>query len=77
MAALLWTLEDAQRFTSEVKGLRLAVMPAKIEGFYRYQVFKRSSDSSVYASISSGHCTRLREAQAAAEAAAIRIATAK
>ena len=49
MAPLLWTLEDAQRFTTEVKGLRLAVMPAKIAGLYRYQVFKRSSDSSVYA----------------------------
>ena len=77
MAPLLWTLEDAQKFTSEVKGLRLAVMPAKIEGLYRYQVFKCSSDSRVYASISSGHCAKLQEAQAAAEEAAIRFATAK
>ena len=75
LTPLVWTRVDAEWFMSEFEELSLVVVPATITGLYRYQIFKRCSDPTAYASINSGHCTRLQEALVAAEAVAVRLTT--
>jgi len=75
LTSVIWTRVDAEWLTSEVEELSLVVVPATITGLYRYQIFKRCSDPTVYASINSGHRAKLQEALAAAEAAAVRLTT--